>query len=82
MKQLRVTIQLELAVPDDWEIVPTSEGTQVLKLPDRQYLDLAVEPLFASDPEDLWRSTDDEEVLDNFLEMVENEDVRYTFVQH
>lgn len=82
MKQLRVTIQLELAVPDDWEIVPTSEGTQVLKLPDGQYLDLAVEPLFASDPEDLWRSTDDEEVLDNFLEMVENEDVRYTFVQH
>ncbi|EGI78094.1 hypothetical protein [Hylemonella gracilis] len=82
MKQLRVTIQLELAVPDDWEIVPTSEGTQVLKLPDGQHLDLAVEPLFASDPEDLWRSTDDEEVLDNFLEMVENEDVRYTFVQH
>ena len=82
MKQLRVTIQLELAVPDDWEIVPTSEGTQVLKLPDGQYLDLAVEPLFASDPEDLWRSTDDEEVLDNFLEMVENEDVRYAFVQH
>jgi hypothetical protein len=82
MKQLRVTIQLELAVPDDWEIVPTSEGTQVLKLPDGQYLDLAVEPLFASDPEDLWRSTDDEEMLDNFLEMVENEDVRYTFVQH
>lgn len=82
MKQLRVTIQLELAVPDDWEIVPTSEGTQVLKLPDGQYLDLAVEPLFASDPEDLWRSTEDEEVLDNFLEMVENEDVRYTFVQH
>ncbi|MFO6421219.1 hypothetical protein ACLBKS_13555 [Hylemonella sp. W303a] len=82
MKQLRVTIQLELAVPDDWEIVPTSEGTQVLKLPDGQYLDLAVEPLFASDPEDIWRSTEDEEVLDNFLEMVENEDVRYSFVQH
>jgi len=82
MKQLRVTIQLELAVPDDWEIVPTSEGTQVLKLPDGQYLDLAVEPLFATDPEDIWRSTEDEEVLDNFLEMVENEDVRYSFVQH
>lgn len=82
MKQLRVTIQLELAVPDDWEIVPTSEGTQVLKLPDGQYLDLAVEPLFASDPEDLWRSTEDDEVLDNFLEMVENEDVRYSFVRH
>jgi hypothetical protein len=82
MKQLRVTIQLELAVPDDWEITSTSEGTQVLKLPDGQYLDIAVEPLFATDPEDLWRSTDDEEVLDNFMEMVENEDVRYAFVQH
>ena len=82
MKKLHITIQLELTVPDDWEITSTSEGTQVLKLPDGQYLDLAVEPLFASDPEDVWRSTEDEEVLDNFLEMVENEDVRYAFVQH
>ncbi len=82
MKKLNVTIQLEMSVPDDWEVVQTSEGTPVIKLPDGQFLDLAIEPLFATDPEDLWRSTDDEEVLDEFLEMVESEDVRYTFTTH
>jgi len=82
MKKLSVTIQLEMSVPDDWELVQTSEGTPVIKLPDGQYLDLAIEPLFADDPEDLWRSTDDEGVLEEFLEMVESEEVRYEFVQH
>jgi hypothetical protein len=82
MKKLSVTIQLEMSVPDDWELVQTSEGTPVIKLPDGQYLDLAIEPLFADDPEDLWRSTDDEGVLEEFLEMVESEEVRYEFIQH
>lgn len=82
MKKLSITIQLEMSVPDDWDIVQTSEGTPVLKLPDGQYLDLAIEPLFATDPEDIWRSTDDEEVLDEFLEMVESEEVRYAFTPH
>ena len=82
MKKLSVTIQLEMSVPDDWEVVQTSEGTPVIKLPDGQYLDLAIEPLFATDPEDIWRSTDDEEVLDEFLEMVETEEVSYTFTTH
>jgi hypothetical protein len=82
MKKLNVTIQLEMSVPDDWELAQTSEGTPVIRLPDGQYLDLAIEPLFATDPEDLWRSTDDEAVLEEFLEMVESEEVQYTFVQH
>lgn len=82
MKKLSITIQLEMSVPDDWDIVQTSEGTPVLKLPDGQYLDLAIEPLFATDPEDIWRSTDDEEVLDEFLEMVDSEEVRYAFTTH
>jgi hypothetical protein len=82
MKKLSVTLQLEMSVPDDWEVVQTSEGTPVLKLPDGQYLDLAIEPLFATDPEDIWRSTDDEEVLEEFLEMVESEEVRYSFTTH
>ena len=82
MKKLNVTIQLEMSVPDDWELAQTSEGTPVIRLPDGQYVDLAIEPLFATDPEDLWRSTDDEAVLEEFLEMVESEEVQYTFVQH
>jgi hypothetical protein len=82
MKKLSITIQLEMSVPDDWEIVTTSEGTQVIRQPDGQYLDVTVEPLFATDPEDEWRSTDDENELEAFLERVESEDVRYAFVTH
>lgn len=43
-----------MSVPDDWELSTTSEGGQVLKLANDQYLDLAIEPLFASDPEETW----------------------------
>lgn len=82
MKKLKVIITLELSVPDDWELVETSEGGQVVKLPNHQFLDIAIEPLFASDPEETWRSSEDDDVLDNFLDMIESEDVAYEFVTH
>ena len=82
MKKLLVTIQLEMSVPDEWELAQTSEGLPVLKLPDGQFLDLAIEPLFATDPEETWSSTEDPEVLNNFLDMVESEEVAYEFVTH
>lgn len=82
MKKLKVTIHLEMSVPSDWELVQTSEGTPVLKLPDGQFMDLAIEPLFATDPEDTWSSTDDEEALNDVLDMVESEEVIYEFVTH
>lgn len=82
MKKLNVTIQLEMSVPDDWELADTSEGTPVLKLPNGQYMDIAIEPLFAVDPEDIWASTEDEDVLNDVLDMVESEAVTYEFVTH
>ena len=82
MKKLHVTIQLEMSVPDDWELVETSNGGQVVQLPNQQFLDLAIEPLFASDPEETWTSTEDEAVLNDILDMVESEEVSYTFVTH
>jgi hypothetical protein len=82
MKKLNVTITLEMSVPDDWELVQTSEGGQVLKLPNQQFLDLAIEPLFATDPEDTWSSTEDDDALNDILDMVESEVVNYEFVTH
>lgn len=82
MKKLNVTIQVEMSVPDDWELVDTSEGTPVIKLPDGKYMDIAIEPLFATDPEALWSSTEDEDVLDDILDMVDTEVVSYEFVTH
>jgi len=82
MKKLNVTIHLELSVPDDWELVTTSEGGRVLKLPNQQFLDLAIEPLFASDPEETWSSADNEDAMNDILDMVEREEVVYEFVTH
>lgn len=82
MKKLRVTIQLEMSVPDEWELVETSEGTPVLSLPNGQFLDMAIEPLFATNPEETWASTESEDELNDILDMVESEEVAYEFVVH
>ncbi len=82
MKKLNITIQLELSVPDDWELVTTSEGGQVLKLPNQQFMDMAIEPLFATDPEETWSSSEDDDVLNDILDMVESEAVTYQFITH
>jgi hypothetical protein len=54
----------------------------VLKLPNGQYLDLAIEPLFARDPEDVWASADTEDALNDVLGLVDSEEVSYEFVTH
>ena len=82
MKKLNVTISLEMSVPDDWELSKTSEGTHVLKLPNNQFMDIAIEPLFASDPEETWSSTDNDDTLNDILDMVESESVTYEFITH
>lgn len=82
MKKLNVTINLQLSVPDDWELVETSEGTPVVKMPNGLFMDLAIEPLFASNPEETWSSTESDEELNDILDMVESEEVVYEFVTH
>ena len=82
MKKLNVTIQIEMTVPDDWQLVETSAGTPVIQMADNKFLDLAIEPLFANDPEDMWSSSENEDELNEVLEMVESEEVAYEFVTH
>ena len=82
MKNLKVTIELEMSVPDDWQLVATSEDSPVLQLPNGVFMDIAIEPLFASNPEEIWSSTDDEDTLNDILDMVESEAVTYEFVTH
>ena len=82
MKKLKVTIELEMSVPDDWQLADTSEGTPVLQLPNGVFMDIAIEPLFASDPEETWSSTDDDGTLNDILDMVESEAVTYEFITH
>ncbi len=82
MKKLNVTIQLEMTVPDDWQLVETSECTPVIQMADNKCLDLAIEPLFANDPEDMWSISKNVDELNEVLEMVESEEVAYEFVTH
>lgn len=77
MKKLAVTIKLEMVVPADWELVTTSEGTEVLKLPDGRFLDLTFEPMVTTEMEENWTNEVDEAFMDDLLEMVESEDVSY-----
>lgn len=79
MKKLHVTLELEMTVPDDWDLVETADGMPVLRLPDGTFMDMAMEPLFASNPEETWSSTEDEEELNDILDMVESEAVTYEF---
>lgn len=81
MKKLAVTMKLEMSIPDDWELVKTSTGVDVIKLPNNQFLDLTFEPLFSSDPEDTWTSTDDDAILNDVLDLVESEEVSYEIRQ-
>lgn len=82
MKKLHVTLELEMTVPDNWEMVETAGGMPVIRMPDGNFLDMAMEPLFASNPEETWSSTEDEDVLNDILDMVESEVVTYEFTQH
>ncbi|RZJ10198.1 MAG: hypothetical protein EON50_15835 [Acidovorax sp.] len=82
MKKLNVTIQLEMTVPDDWHLVETSEGTPVIQISEGKFMDIAIEPLFATDPEDIWSSTESDDELNDVLDMVESEAVSYEFVTH
>ena len=77
MKKLTVTMTLEMTVPDDWEVVTTSEQTEVVRMSDGRYLDLTFEPLVASDPEETWESTGDDDLLDALVGMVDAEEVLY-----
>lgn len=79
MKKLNITLQYEMTVPDDWEIVETSEGTPVLKLSDGTYMDMTMEPMFATDPEEDWSTSDDPDLLDSVFNHLDNEAVAYEF---
>lgn len=76
-KKLAVTITLNLEVPDHWEVVNTSEGADVLKIGERQFLDLTFEPMVTADIEGEWSNSVSDEFINSLFEMVETEEVAY-----
>lgn len=78
MKNVAVTIKLELEVPDDWELAKTSDGIDILSMGNGQYLDLTFEPMVTDDIEGTWTNEVDEGFMDSLMDMVVSEDVAYT----
>lgn len=77
MQKLAVTIKLELEVPDEWEVVQTSDGIDVLHIGNNQYLDLTFEPMVTDDINGTWSNSVDDDFMNSLIDMVESEDVTY-----
>jgi hypothetical protein len=80
-KKLRVNIELEMTVPDDWKIVETDDGIGVLKLADDKFLDLTFEPMVASELAGAWTNDVSEDFMNDLLDMVDTESVGYELKQ-
>lgn len=80
-KKLYVSIELEMTVPDEWQIVETEEGVGVLKVADDTYLDLTFEPMVAKELAGAWNNDVSEEFMNDLLDMVDAESVSYELKQ-
>ncbi|WP_448364872.1 hypothetical protein [Fluviibacter phosphoraccumulans] len=80
-KKLSVTIELEMTVPDDWQIIETTDGIGVLKIAPDQFLDLTFEPMITSDVEGSWTNAVSEDFMEDLMDMVESESVAYELKQ-
>ncbi|HJV92072.1 MAG TPA: hypothetical protein VJ572_01300 [Azonexus sp.] len=81
MKNVTVTIKLEMEVPDDWELAKTSDGIDILSMGNGQYLDLTFEPMVTDDIEGTWTNEVDEGFMDRLMDMVVSEDVAYQLTE-
>lgn len=81
MKNVTVTIKLEMEVPDDWEVAKTSDGIDILSMGNGQYLDLTFEPMVTDDIEGTWTNEVDEGFMDALMDMVVSEDVAYQLTE-
>lgn len=81
MKNIAVTIKLEMEVPDDWELAKTSDGIDILSMGNGQYLDLTFEPMVTDDIEGTWTNEVDEGFMDTLMDMVVSEDVAYQLTE-
>ncbi len=77
MKRLLVNIQLEMDIPEDWEIVDHPDAIQSIKMPDGQYMYMSFLPMltkeFKAGAE--WNSECPDSFTEEVLDMVLDEEV-------
>ena len=84
MKNLKVTISLEMAIPDDWDIINHPDGIQTLAIGDGKYMYMSFLPMFTHqfEPESEWTSECSDEFSNEVLEMVQGEEVKLKLEVH
>jgi len=77
MKRLKVTIDLDMDIPEGWEIVDHPDGVPVLSIGDGRYMYMSFLPMFtdALEPESNWTSECTEAFSTEVLDMVQGEEV-------
>jgi len=84
MKKLLVTIQVELDIPDTWELVEHPDQVQALKMDDGQYMHMSFLSMmtkeFSENAE--WSSECSDEFTEKVLDMVLDEDVYMKLETH
>lgn len=77
MKKLLVTVQVELDIPDTWNLVEHPDEVQAIKIDDGRYMYMSFLPMFTSDPKEgaEWSSECSDEFTNKLLDMVADEEV-------
>jgi hypothetical protein len=84
MKNLKVTISLDMEIPEDWEIVQHPDGVPALSVGGGMYMYMSFLPMFTEqlEPESNWTSECSEDFSDEVLEMVQGEEVEMKLEVH
>ena len=76
MKQLQVTVMLDMEVPDDWTLVEHPDGLTVLDIGGGRFMDITYIPMitreFASGA--IWSNAGEDAFVGTVLDMVQGEE--------
>lgn len=77
MKKLLVNIQLEMDVPNDWELVEHPDSIQSIKMSDGTYMYMSFLPMLTKDFKAgaEWSSECSDDFTEEVLDMVADEEV-------
>lgn len=79
MKKLFVNMKMGLEVPDDWELVRTREGVEVVLVGDNKYLDINFTPHLSD--AGLGTQVADADLEDSFFDMVKSVEAEFLIQQ-
>jgi hypothetical protein len=82
MKTIKVNIQLDMEVPEDWEVVDHPDDIQAFKMTDGRYMYMSFLPMFTDSYEvgSTWSSECADELGTEIVDMVSHEDVEMKLV--